>query len=173
MIRERMATARMICALGADPAHADPLPRVEGLTLGFIKLTDMAPPCRQRPMADARTLIRHARSAPRSAPLPHGAGRSAWAWSVPSPSTATSCAEDAPGLPADLAAETPDTARAPTPPADRAVKMTNGRMMPVDLPRLRNRKALPEHPHCYADRAEVLQFPADCEHGRHKTKDAA
>jgi len=62
--------------------------------------------------------------------------------------------------------------------SDRVVMMTNGpqatigKVMDVDLPRPRTRKALLEHPHYYNYRAEVLQFLEDYEKG-HKKKDAA
>ncbi len=55
--------------------------------------------------------------------------------------------------------------------ADRVVMMTNGpnatigKIMEVDLPRPRDRKALLEHPKFYAYREEVLQFLSDYEHG--------
>ena len=55
--------------------------------------------------------------------------------------------------------------------SDRVCMMTNGpratvgKMMTVDLPRPRTRKALLEHPDYYKYRAEVLQFLADYEHG--------
>jgi nitrate/nitrite transport system ATP-binding protein len=55
--------------------------------------------------------------------------------------------------------------------ADRVVMMTNGpharigRIMRVDLPRPRTRKALLEHPDYYAYRQEILTFLASCEHG--------
>lgn len=55
--------------------------------------------------------------------------------------------------------------------ADRVVMMTNGpnatigKILKVDLPRPRDRKALLEHPKFYAYREEVLQFLADYEHG--------
>jgi nitrate/nitrite transport system ATP-binding protein len=57
--------------------------------------------------------------------------------------------------------------------ADRVVMMTNGpnatigKILEVDLPRPRDRKALLEHPKFYAYREEVLQFLADYEHGSH------
>ncbi|WP_221794622.1 ABC transporter ATP-binding protein [Aquisediminimonas sediminicola] len=57
--------------------------------------------------------------------------------------------------------------------ADRVVMMTNGpnarigKILHVDLPRPRDRKALLEHPKFYAYREEVLQFLADYEHGAH------
>lgn len=53
--------------------------------------------------------------------------------------------------------------------ADRVVMMTNGpnarvgRVMHVDLPRPRTRKALLEHPKYYEYREELLQFLADCD----------
>ena len=53
--------------------------------------------------------------------------------------------------------------------ADRVVMMTNGpharvgKVMPVDLPRPRSRKALLEHPRYYEYREELLQFLADCD----------
>ncbi|MGK8233376.1 ABC transporter ATP-binding protein [Roseovarius sp. MS2] len=62
--------------------------------------------------------------------------------------------------------------------ADRVVMMTNGpharigKIVDVDLPRPRTRKALLEHPDYYSYRAEVLQFLEDYEHGAHK-KEAA
>jgi nitrate/nitrite transport system ATP-binding protein len=55
--------------------------------------------------------------------------------------------------------------------ADRVVMMTNGphakigRIMRVDLPRPRTRKALLEHPDYYRYRQEILTFLASCEHG--------
>jgi nitrate/nitrite transport system ATP-binding protein len=55
--------------------------------------------------------------------------------------------------------------------ADRVVMMTNGpnatigKILEVDLPRPRDRKALLEHPQFYRYREEVLQFLADYEHG--------
>jgi len=55
--------------------------------------------------------------------------------------------------------------------ADRVVMMTNGpharigRIMRVDLPRPRTRKALLEHPDYYAYRQEILAFLESCEHG--------
>jgi nitrate/nitrite transport system ATP-binding protein len=57
--------------------------------------------------------------------------------------------------------------------ADRVVMMTNGpnatigKILQVDLPRPRDRKALLEHPKFYAYREEVLQFLADYENGSH------
>jgi nitrate/nitrite transport system ATP-binding protein len=62
--------------------------------------------------------------------------------------------------------------------ADRVVMMTNGpracigKIVDVNLPRPRTRKALLEHPDYYTYRAEVLQFLEDYEHGAHK-KEAA
>jgi nitrate/nitrite transport system ATP-binding protein len=56
--------------------------------------------------------------------------------------------------------------------ADRVVMMTNGphakvgKVMHVDLPRPRTRKALLEHPDYYAYRQEVLSFLAGCEHAK-------
>ncbi len=55
--------------------------------------------------------------------------------------------------------------------ADRVVMMTNGpqatigKILDVDLPRPRDRKALLEHPKFYAYRQEVLQFLAEYEPG--------
>jgi nitrate/nitrite transport system ATP-binding protein len=54
--------------------------------------------------------------------------------------------------------------------ADRVVMMTNGpnakvgRILEVDLPRPRSRKALLEHPDYYRLREELLGFLADCDH---------
>ncbi len=62
--------------------------------------------------------------------------------------------------------------------ADRVVMMTNGprarigKIMEVDLPRPRSRKALLEHPDYYAYREELLGFLEEYEHGAHK-KEAA
>jgi len=62
--------------------------------------------------------------------------------------------------------------------ADRVVMMTNGpqatigKIMDVNLPRPRTRKALLEHPDYYAYRAELLTFLEEYEHG-HKKKEAA
>ncbi len=62
--------------------------------------------------------------------------------------------------------------------SDRVVMMTNGpqatigKIMDVDLPRPRTRKALLEHPDYYHYRAEVLQFLEDYQKG-HTKKDAA
>ena len=55
--------------------------------------------------------------------------------------------------------------------ADRVVMMTNGprarigKIMQVDLPRPRTRKALLEHPRYYAYREELLSFLEEYEHG--------
>lgn len=55
--------------------------------------------------------------------------------------------------------------------ADRVVMMTNGpnatigRVLKVDLPRPRDRKALLQHPDFYAYRQEVLRFLAEYDHG--------
>ena len=57
--------------------------------------------------------------------------------------------------------------------SDRVVMMTNGpnatigKVLKVDLPRPRDRRALLDHPQFYAYREEVLQFLADYEHGAH------
>jgi nitrate/nitrite transport system ATP-binding protein len=57
--------------------------------------------------------------------------------------------------------------------ADRVVMMTNGpnatigKILEIDLPRPRDRKALLEHPKFYGYREEILQFLADYEHGSH------
>lgn len=62
--------------------------------------------------------------------------------------------------------------------ADRVVMMTNGprarigKIMEVDLPRPRTRKALLEHPDYYGYREELLQFLKEYEHG-HEKKEAA
>lgn len=62
--------------------------------------------------------------------------------------------------------------------ADRVVMMTNGpratigKILDVDLPRPRDRKALLEHPKFYAYRQEVLQFLAEYEHGNKKGSSA-
>jgi nitrate/nitrite transport system ATP-binding protein len=56
--------------------------------------------------------------------------------------------------------------------ADRVVMMTNGpqatigKIMEVDLPRPRTRKALLEHPDYYLYREQLLSFLEDYEHGR-------
>lgn len=64
--------------------------------------------------------------------------------------------------------------------ADRVVMMTNGpqatigKIVPVDLPRPRTRKALLEHPDYYSYRQEVLDFLEEYEHGaKPKSKLAA
>ena len=57
--------------------------------------------------------------------------------------------------------------------ADRVVMMTNGpnatigKVLKVDLPRPRDRKALLEHPKFYQYRQEVLHFLAEYDHGPH------
>tara|TARA_Y100000815_G_scaffold257898_1_gene266827 strand:+ start:3029 stop:4696 length:1668 start_codon:yes stop_codon:yes gene_type:complete len=62
--------------------------------------------------------------------------------------------------------------------ADRVVMMTNGpratigKIMDVNLPRPRTRKALLEHPDYYAYREELLSFLEEYEHGAHKKKAA-
>ena len=62
--------------------------------------------------------------------------------------------------------------------ADRVVMMTNGpratigKIMDVDLPRPRTRRALLEHPDYYSYRQELLDFLEEYEHGAHK-KEAA
>jgi nitrate/nitrite transport system ATP-binding protein len=54
--------------------------------------------------------------------------------------------------------------------ADRVVMMTNGpharvgKILEIDLPRPRNRKALLEHPDYYRLREELLGFLSDCDH---------
>jgi nitrate/nitrite transport system ATP-binding protein len=61
--------------------------------------------------------------------------------------------------------------------ADRVVMMTNGpnatigKILDVDLPRPRDRKALLEHPKFYSYRQEVLRFLAEYEHGNVKKTD--
>jgi nitrate/nitrite transport system ATP-binding protein len=63
--------------------------------------------------------------------------------------------------------------------ADRVVMMTNGpnakigRIMRVDLPRPRTRKALLEHPDYYRYRQEVLDFLSGCERGKSASAEAA
>ncbi|MBP0484147.1 ABC transporter ATP-binding protein [Sagittula salina] len=64
--------------------------------------------------------------------------------------------------------------------ADRVVMMTNGpqatigKIVDVDLPRPRSRKALLEHPDYYKYRQDVLDFLEEYEHGaKPKTKQAA
>jgi len=62
--------------------------------------------------------------------------------------------------------------------ADRVVMMTNGpratigKIMNVNLPRPRTRKALLEHPDYYTYRQEVLDFLEEYEHGAHSKKAA-
>ncbi|MGV6810610.1 MAG: ABC transporter ATP-binding protein [Brevirhabdus sp.] len=62
--------------------------------------------------------------------------------------------------------------------ADRVVMMTNGpratigKIMDVNLPRPRTRKALLEHPDYYNYREELLTFLEEYEHGAHKKKAA-
>jgi len=57
--------------------------------------------------------------------------------------------------------------------SDRVVMMTNGpnatigKVLKVDLPRPRDRKALLRHPQFYAYRQEVLHFLAEYDHGPH------
>lgn len=57
--------------------------------------------------------------------------------------------------------------------ADRVIMMTNGpnatigKILNVELPRPRDRKALLQHPRFYEYREQVLQFLADYEHGAH------
>ena len=57
--------------------------------------------------------------------------------------------------------------------ADRVVMMTNGpqatigKVLDIDLPRPRDRKALLKHPQFYAYRQEVLHFLAEYDHGPH------
>ncbi len=43
MIRKLLASTSIVTALGVTSLHADTFPEIEDLTLGFIKLTDMAP----------------------------------------------------------------------------------------------------------------------------------
>lgn len=63
--------------------------------------------------------------------------------------------------------------------ADRVVMMTNGpearigKVMPVDLPRPRTRKALLEHGRYYDYREEVLAFLEEYEHGSRPAQSAA
>ena len=62
---------------------------------------------------------------------------------------------------------------------DRVVMMTNGpratigRIMEVDLPRPRTRKALLEHPDYYLYREQLLSFLKEYEHGAHSAPAAA
>jgi nitrate/nitrite transport system ATP-binding protein len=63
--------------------------------------------------------------------------------------------------------------------ADRVVMMTNGpnarvgKIMRVDLPRPRTRKALLEHPDYYRYRQELLDFLGGCERGPDTSEEAA
>jgi nitrate/nitrite transport system ATP-binding protein len=63
--------------------------------------------------------------------------------------------------------------------ADRVVMMTNGpnakvgKILEIDLPRPRSRKALLEHPDYYAYRQEVLDFLAGCEREKAAAAEAA
>jgi nitrate/nitrite transport system ATP-binding protein len=63
--------------------------------------------------------------------------------------------------------------------ADRVVMMTNGpratigRIMEVDLPRPRTRRALLEHPDYYLYREQLLSFLKEYEHGAHPSPAAA
>jgi nitrate/nitrite transport system ATP-binding protein len=63
--------------------------------------------------------------------------------------------------------------------ADRVVMMTNGpnakigKIMRVDLPRPRARKALLEHPDYYRYRQEVLDFLSDCDRAKGEAAEAA
>jgi nitrate/nitrite transport system ATP-binding protein len=63
--------------------------------------------------------------------------------------------------------------------ADRVVMMTNGpnarvgKIMRVDLPRPRTRKALLEHPDYYRYRQELLDFLGGCERGADTSEEAA
>lgn len=63
--------------------------------------------------------------------------------------------------------------------SDRVVMMTNGpeatigKIVNVDLPRPRTRKALVEHADYYRYRADVLGFLEEYEHGAHKKKEVA
>ena len=62
--------------------------------------------------------------------------------------------------------------------ADRVVMMTNGpqatigKIVDVDLPRPRTRKALLEHPDYYLYREQVLNFLEEYEHGKHGKSEA-
>lgn len=62
--------------------------------------------------------------------------------------------------------------------ADRVVMMTNGpqatigKIVDVDLPRPRSRKALLEHPDYYLYREQVLNFLEEYEHGKHGKAEA-
>jgi nitrate/nitrite transport system ATP-binding protein len=63
--------------------------------------------------------------------------------------------------------------------ADRVVMMTNGpnakigKIMQIDLPRPRSRKALLEHPDYYRYRQEILDFLSGCERGKTAAAEAA
>ncbi len=63
--------------------------------------------------------------------------------------------------------------------ADRVVMMTNGpqatigKIVNVDLPRPRTRKALLEHPDYYLYREQVLNFLEEYEHGKHGKSETA
>jgi nitrate/nitrite transport system ATP-binding protein len=63
--------------------------------------------------------------------------------------------------------------------ADRVVMMTNGpnarigKIMEVDIPRPRTRRALLEHPRYYDYREELLNFLEEFESGAHVTRKAA
>ena len=63
--------------------------------------------------------------------------------------------------------------------SDRVVMMTNGpeatigKIVEVDLPRPRTRKALVEHPDYYRYRAAVLEFLEEYEHGAQPEKEVA
>ena len=63
--------------------------------------------------------------------------------------------------------------------SDRVVMMTNGpgatigKIVSVDLPRPRTRKALVEHPDYYRYRASVLELLETHEHGAHPRKEVA
>ncbi|HAW55586.1 MAG TPA: nitrate/sulfonate/bicarbonate ABC transporter ATP-binding protein, partial [Hyphomonas sp.] len=60
--------------------------------------------------------------------------------------------------------------------ADRVIMMTNGpnarigKVMEVDIPRPRTRKALLEHPDYYHYREQVLSFLEEYEKGAHSSK---
>jgi nitrate/nitrite transport system ATP-binding protein len=62
--------------------------------------------------------------------------------------------------------------------ADRVVMMTNGpratvgKILPIDLPRPRTRKALLSHPDYYRLREELLGFLSDCDHGFQRPESA-
>ena len=63
--------------------------------------------------------------------------------------------------------------------ADRVVMMTNGpnarigKIVEIDMPRPRTRRALLEHPRYWEYREEILSFLEDYEHGAHKKPSAA